>query len=127
MGNAALGGYVAALLGGLAAATLFALSSTRAMSYGALQATSVLQGAARHNSFIAQALAANLLGTAGFETAILAAAIVIPVNNVAMVMLMVIALQTEKCGSLPLAILRDLARNLHIISIALALLANRIA
>ncbi len=125
LGNAALGSYAVALLGGRGAATLFALASARAMGYDAPQATSVLQGAARHNSFIALALAANLFGTEGFETAILAAAIVIPVTNVTMVVLMVIALQPVKRGSLPLAILRDLARNPHIISIALALLANR--
>ena len=82
-------------------------------------------GGARHNSFIALALAASLFGPQGFETAILASAILIPVTNVTVVVLMVIALQPGKRGSLPVAILRDLARNPHIISISLALLANR--
>ena len=74
--------------------------------------------ARRASHLIALALAANLFGTEGFETAILAAAIVIPVTNVTMVVLMVIALQPVKRGSLPLAILRDLARNPHIISMS---------
>ncbi|MBE1285203.1 MAG: AEC family transporter [Rhodobacteraceae bacterium] len=125
LGQDALGAYAGSILGGFAVAVVFALLIGRAMGYQAPQATSILQGAARHNSFIALALAANLYGAQGFETAILASAILIPVTNVVVVVLMVVALQPGKRSSLPLAILRDLLRNPHIISISLALLANR--
>ncbi|WP_171173310.1 AEC family transporter [Ruegeria sp. HKCCD8929] len=125
LSSAALSDYALTLLGGLAAAVIFALIASRVMGYPPARATSVLQGAARHNSFIGLALAANLFGPQGFETAILASAILIPVTNVTIVVLMVTALQPGRRGSLPLAILRDLARNPHIISISLALLANR--
>ena len=124
LGQANLGGYAASILGGFAAALVFSIVMARVLGYGAPQATSVVQGAARHNSFIALALAANLYGPQGFEIAILAAAVLIPVTNVVVVVYMVIALQPGKRSGLPLAILRDLARNPHIISISLALLAN---
>ena len=125
LGQASLGAYATTILGGFAAALLFAVIVARIVGFQAPQATSIVQGAARHNSFIGLALAANLYGSAGFEIAILAAAMLIPVTNVVIVIYMVIVLQPGRRSGLPMAILRDLARNPHIISISLALLANR--
>lgn len=124
LGQASLGAYATTILGGFAAALVFGVVAARILGFSAPQATSIVQGAARHNSFIGLALAANLFGPMGFEIAILAAAMLIPVTNVVIVVYMVIVLQPGKRSGLPMAILRDLARNPHIISIGLALLAN---
>ena len=45
------------------------------MGFAAPQATSILQGSARHNSFIGLVLAENHVGPAGFGIAILAAGV----------------------------------------------------
>jgi len=124
LGETPLVPYAATILGGFFAALIFAILVSRLMGYKPAQATSILQGCSRHNSFIGLAMAANLYGAAGFEIAIIATAILVPVTNVVVVILMVIALQPGKRSGLPKAILRDLSRNPHIVSIVLAILVN---
>ncbi|WP_170765103.1 AEC family transporter [Ruegeria lacuscaerulensis] len=121
-----LGLYSITILGGFIATLLFGLIAPRLAGYPAPQATSILQGCARHNSFIGLAMAGNLFGQQGFDIAILATAMLVPVTNIAMVVLMVSALQKRGTGYLPMAILRELARNPYVIAILLAILANRI-
>ncbi len=124
--KSALGLYSATILGGFVAALIFAVVSTRQMGFAPPQGTSILQGSARHNSFIGLALAANLFGPAGFDIAILATAILVPITNIVMVIMLVGSLKSDRTTSLPLAILRELARNPYVISILLAVGANQL-
>ena len=124
--KSALGLYSATILGGFVAALIFAVVSTRLMGFAPPQGTSILQGSARHNSFIGLALAANLFGPAGFDIAILATAILVPITNIVMVIMLVGSLKSDRTTSLPLAILRELARNPYVISILLAVGANQL-
>ena len=124
LGAVSLGPYSVTILGGFAVTLIFGVVAARAAGLAPPQGTSVLQGCARHNSFIGLAMAANLFGPAGFDIAILATAMLVPVTNVLVVILMVTALQTKAVKNLPVAILRELVRNPHIISITLALFAN---
>lgn len=117
--------YAITLVSGFFVAVGFGIVTAKASGMAAPQGTSVLQGSARNNAFVALALSASLYGPPGFEFAILASAILIPVTNVVIVVLMVSALQPGRKSKLPLAILRDLVRNPHIISISLALVVNR--
>lgn len=117
--------YAITLIAGFGLAVGFGLLVGRMFGFHPPQATSILQGCARNNAFVALALSASLYGPSGFEFAILASAILIPVTNVVMVVCLVAALQPGQRSNLPLAILRDLIRNPHIISITLALVVNQ--
>ncbi|WP_181824547.1 AEC family transporter [Phaeobacter gallaeciensis] len=118
--------YAITLITGFFVAVAFGVTIAWMNGFKAAQGTSILQGCARNNAFVALALSASLYGPSGFEYAILASAILIPVTNVVMVVLLVMALQPGKRSNLPLAILRDLIRNPHIISITLALAVNQL-
>lgn len=124
--KSALGLYSVTILSGFAAALVFAVITARLMGYAAPQATSILQGSARHNSFIGLALAANLFGSTGFDIAILATAILVPITNIVMVVMLVGALKSDTATRLPMAILRELGRNPYVISIMLAVGANQV-
>ncbi|NVO58445.1 AEC family transporter [Rhodobacteraceae bacterium B1Z28] len=124
--KSALGLYSVTILGGFVAALMFAVISARLFGFAAPQGTSILQGSARHNSFIGLALAANLFGPTGLDIAILATAILVPITNIVMVIMLVGALQNNKATNLPVAILRELARNPYVISILLAVGANQL-
>ena len=125
LSNPNLTPYAFTLIFGFVLAVVFGVVAAWLSGMKAPQGTSVLQGTARNNAFVALALSASLYGPEGFEFAILASAILIPVTNVVMVVLLVSALQPGAKSNLPLAILRDLVRNPHIISITLALLVNQ--
>ncbi len=125
LGAASLGAYSVTIIGGFLVAMVFGLGTTRLLGYAPAQATSVLQGCARHNSFIGLAMAANLFGPAGFDIAILATAMLVPVSNVLVVVFVVSSLQKDMVKNLPIAIIRELIRNPHIISILIALLVNQ--
>ena len=73
--KSALGFYSVTILGGFVAALIFEIISARLKGFAAPQATSILQGSARHNAFIGLALAENHVGPAGFDIAILAAGV----------------------------------------------------
>lgn len=126
LGAISLGAYSISIIGGFLAAVIFGLLVARAFGYAPQQGTSILQGCARHNSFIGLALAENLYGAAGFDIAILATAILVPVTNVMVVVLIVSALREGPAKGLYRAMARELLRNPHIISILLALLANQL-
>ena len=85
LSGAALGGYSATLYGGFAVATFAGLLAARALSSDPASATSVVQGAARFNTFIALAVAEALFGAPGLQMAVLGAAILVPGVNVAVV------------------------------------------
>ncbi len=121
-----IGGYAVVILGGFAAAVGFALLSSLAFRLPAPTATSVLQGAARHNTFIAPAAAERLFGAEGLAMAALATALLIPVTNVVVVSLMVVMTRGPAAGGTGLirAIARDLARNPLLASVFAGIAVN---
>lgn len=123
LGAEPLGPYAVALGAGFFAATAFGWASARAAGYGAEVASSVVQGAARFNTFVALAIAEALHGSPGLRLAVLAAALLVPVVNVTIVTLMT-AMLSRGGGSLVRATARDLARNPLILSIAAGVAAN---
>lgn len=123
LGAEPLGPYAAALGTGFFAAVLFGFVAARWAGYTPEVASSVVQGAARFNTFVALAIAEALHGAAGLQLAVLAAALLVPVVNVTIVTLLTLMLRREG-GNLLLDTLRDLARNPLILSIAAGLAAN---
>jgi predicted permease len=123
LGAEPLGPYATALCAGFFAATAFSWGAARAAGYGAEVASSVVQGAARFNTFVALAIAEALHGKPGLQLAVLAAALLVPVVNVTIVTLLTVMLRRES-GNLVRATLRDLARNPLILSIAAGLGTN---
>ncbi|GAB4228574.1 MAG: AEC family transporter [Kiloniellaceae bacterium] len=112
-----VGAYAVVILGGFAAATLFGLASARVAGLPAPVASSVLQGAARHNTFIALAVAERLYGTEGLAIAAVATSLLIPTTNVTMVTAMVWLVRGPDEKRILRSILRDLARNPLILSV----------
>jgi len=121
--------YALVLLGGFGAATLTALLGARLLTLAAPAASSVLQGAARHNTFVAIAVATRLYGDEGLALAALATSVLVPVTNVVVVTAMVAMLQPGGMGTATLlpTIVRELARNPLIIAIALGFGVNATA
>jgi len=119
-------GYAVVILGGLAAAVGFALLSSAVFRLPGPTATSVLQGAARHNTFIALAAAERLFGAEGLAMAALATALLIPVTNIVVVSLMVGMTRGPAAGGMGLAraIARDLARNPLLVSVFAGIAVN---
>jgi predicted permease len=115
-------GFAAALVFGLLAGWVFRLDRPLW--------TSVLQGCARHNTFIALAVAERVFGGEGLALASLITALLIPVTNVSVVTLMVVLLRggdghgSHERRSLLRSIFRDLTRNPLLIAVALGISVN---
>ncbi|EDP64652.1 Auxin Efflux Carrier [alpha proteobacterium BAL199] len=124
-----VGDYAVVILGGFAGAVGFSLLSTLVFKLPGPTATSVLQGAARHNTFIALAAAERLFGAEGLAMAALATALLIPVTNIVVVSLMVTmtrgpAADGSRQSGLVKAIARDLARNPLLVSVFAGVVVN---
>ncbi|MDV7141160.1 AEC family transporter [Tropicimonas sp. TH_r6] len=83
------------------------------------EASSILQGSARFNTFIALALAEALFGAAGLQVAVLGSALLIPVVNVTIVSLLSLQLGAGRGG-----LLGQLIRNPLILSILAGVAVN---
>ncbi|MCQ0092255.1 AEC family transporter [Roseovarius sp. M141] len=83
------------------------------------QASSLLQGSARFNTFIGLAIAEAVFGTKGLQIAVLGSALLVPVVNITVVTLM-----TRQLGGGGKSILRGLIRNPLILSIFAGVLFN---
>lgn len=119
-----VGAYAVVILGAFAAAALFGLVASKAAGLPGPVASSVLQGAARHNTFIALAVAERLHGTDGLAIAAVATSLLIPTTNVTMVTLMVSLVRGADEKRILTSILRDLARNPLILSVGLGVAWN---
>lgn len=121
-----VGAYAIVVMGGFMAAFIFAVVVSLAMGFAGPVASSVVQGASRHNTFIALAVAERLYGASGQASAYLASSILIPLTNVAVVIAIVLLHQSTKetSPSLARAIVRDLARNPLLIGVGAGLLFN---
>ncbi len=119
-----LGDFFTVIYPGFAAAFIFALLAGKFMNFDRPILTSILQGSARHNTFIALAIAERVYGTQGLADATLIVAILVPITNVAVVTSLVTLLRKEEEGGLYGAIVRDVSRNPFLIAIALGLSVN---
>ena len=109
---------------GFVSAVLFGLVAGKLLRMKRPLWTSLLQGCARHNTFIALAVADRLFGVEGIAIAAIITALLIPVTNVSVVSLMVIMLSGRGQKSVLMVILRDLARNPILIAVALGIGIN---
>ncbi|WP_368187147.1 AEC family transporter [Aestuariibius sp. HNIBRBA575] len=82
-------------------------------------ASSLLQGSARFNTFVALAIAEALFGTPGLQIAVLGSALLVPVVNVTVVTLM-----TRQLGGGNGAVLMGLVKNPLILSIGAGVVFN---
>jgi len=120
-----LSSFAVVIYCGFGSAVLFALVSSRLFRLNGATASSVLQGAARHNSFIALAVAERLIGLDGLALATLVTALLIPVTNITVVTLMVTMIRGDGGrGAVLRAVLRDLARNPLLIAVLLGIATN---
>ena len=119
-----VGSYATVILGAFSCAIVFSLLISKLAGMPGPVASSVLQGSARHNTFIALAIAERLYGGEGLALAALVTALLIPVTNISIVSLMVVLVRRDKEGSVIKAILKDLARNPLLLSVALGVSAN---
>lgn len=103
--------YAFVILTGFGAAVLFSMWCYRLFKLDAPVASSLLQGAARHNTFIALAVAETLFGAPGLALASLITALLIPATNITVVTLMVQMLRKDSDKNVVLEITRDLMRN----------------
>lgn len=85
---------------------------------------STLQGAVRHNSFLALAVAETLYGAEGLSLAALAAAMLALATNLSIVPALLTLNAASLGGSVLRRVLKDIARNPFVISITLGLSAN---
>lgn len=116
--------YAVVIIGAFYCAAAFGLLSARLIGLPNTVATSVLQGSARHNTFIALAIAERIYGSDGLSLAALATAMLIPVTNLTIVPVMVTLHKGRENGSLLVPILRDLGRNPLLISVSLGIAVN---
>ncbi len=126
-----VGAFATAVLGGFACAVAYGLVVWRFSALPAATASSVLQGAARHNTFIALAIAERIYGSEGLALATLASAMLIPTTNFSVVTLMAVMNAADVDAShskknIGTSVLRDLLRNPMLVSVLLGLLCNHL-
>jgi malonate transporter and related proteins len=119
-----VGSYATVILGAFACAVVFALLAGKLMRFSGPVASSVLQGSARHNTFIALAMAERMYGGEGLALAALATALLIPVTNISVVSLVVALVRRPNDNGVVKAILKDLARNPLLLSVGLGVSIN---
>lgn len=119
-----LGAFFAIGAAAVAAASAFSYVATRLIRFPTPVAITVVNGAGRHNVFIALAVAERLFGGEGLSTAALFAAVLIPATNLILVPLTVAMHPRPDEKGVFLPILRDLVRNPLLIAIALGFAAN---
>jgi len=114
-----LGRYAFVIYSGLGSAIVFSLIAGH---FGRLERptwTSVVQGCARHNTFIALAVSDRVFGAEGLAIAAIITALLIP-----MVTLIISILRGAQRGGIIVAIVRDLLRNPLLIAVLLGISVN---
>ena len=122
--GALIGSYAIVIVGGFSCAIAFSLITARLCNLGPTVTSSVMQGSARHNSFVALAMAERVFGNQGLSIAALIVAILIPVTNIIVVSLMVTIIQGKNQENVARAIFHDLVRNPILVSVLLGISMN---
>ena len=115
--SGSLGDYAILLYAGFFTAIFCGWLFGRAIA--APQASSLLQGSARFNTFIGLAIAEAVFGTAGLQIAVLGSALLVPVVNVTVVTIM-----TRQLGGGGKSVMLGLMKNPLILSICAGVLFN---
>jgi len=105
-------------------AGIFVLLATWLLKTAPPQRASVLQGAVRHNGFLALAVAERLYGSEGLAVAALCAAVLALITNLSLVPVLVALNASGTQGSVVGKVVRDILRNPIILSICAGLLGN---
>jgi len=120
-----LGNFSVVIYAGFFSAVILSILVGRLFKFDAPAITSILQGGARHNTFIALAVAESLFGNEGLTMAALGSALLIPMTNVVVITLMVWQLHSDsKLRTVIATTFKDLARNPLIIAVLLGLTFN---
>lgn len=120
-----IGPFALVINAGFVAAFVFAIVASRVFAFPGPVASSVVQGAARHNTFIALAVVEGLLGAAGQASAYLASSILIPITNISVVIAIVLLHRGgQQTTGLARAITRDIVRNPLLIAVAAGFIFN---
>ncbi len=120
-----VGKYAVVIYSAFFAVLILSLLISKLFKWSIPSMTSVMQGSARHNTFIVLATAETLYGSSGLSTAALGSAILIPITNISVVTLMVWNLsEGKKLHNLLLGTLRELARNPLILAVLLGMIFN---
>lgn len=117
---ALFGSYALVILSGFFAVIFLSILLSKVFGYSGAISSSVMQGAARHNAFIALAISGSLFGAQGLAIGTSLMAILIPVVNVVIVTFMVIALQDVTSSAVKsrlTGVVAELAKNPLILSI----------
>jgi predicted permease len=116
--------FTATLYAGFFTAIAAGTAAALVLRFGAPQATSILQGAGRFNTFIALAVAEALYGLPALQLAILGAAVLVPVVNLTVVGLFSVLLPRPGSPVL-LGAAKSLVTNPLILSILAAAVVNK--
>ena len=116
--------YAFVIVGAFLCALAFGAITAFLSRMPAPTATSLLQGSARHNTFLALAIAEKLYGSDGLALAALASAMLVPVTNLTIVPSMALLIADPRQGNVFHAVLRDLVRNPLILAVGLGVVMN---
>jgi len=111
-------------LSGFTVVILLSILICKLSGYTTEVSSSIMQGAARHNGFIALAIVGSLFGVEAIALGVIIMAILIPVANIVIVTIMVTQLQDKtnrKSESLLIDIFVDLAKNPILVSVLFGL------
>lgn len=117
---ALFGSYALVILGGFFVVILLSILLGKVCGYSGAISSSVMQGAARHNAFIALAISGSLFGAQGLAIGASLMAILIPVVNVVIVTFMVVVLQDTKSSTAKprlIGVVAELVKNPLILAI----------
>lgn len=117
-------GFGVTLVGGYLAAGAFAFFAASWFRLTPATSTSVLQGAARHNTFIALAVCETVLGPEGLALGVMAATVLALATNLTIVPVMILMMKRGNAGSIGRTIVNDMLRNPLIIGILAGLSCN---
>lgn len=121
-----VGSFAVIVLSGFCAAGLFGYVVGKMSGFSNPVLSSVIQGACRHNTFLALAIAERLFGEAGLTLAALVTAMLIPATNLALVPVMVLLHPKPEDEGWLGPLLKELGRNPLLVSVALGVVVNLI-
>ncbi|WP_259780029.1 AEC family transporter [Aestuariispira ectoiniformans] len=116
--------YAISLIAAMVAAGILASAAALLLQKPREAASSVFQGAARHNTFIAFAVSEALFGSEGLFYAAIGTAVLVPFTNIACVTALILLHGKNNGKSLPRRLLRELIRNPLLIAIATGVTLN---
>ena len=119
--------YGAVILGGLAVVTIVSIFFGKFLGYSPEIWTSMLQGAARHNAFIALAIAGSLFGNEGLAIGAVFMLLYVPSINIVVISIMVASLNQPGKNSSQKSIINifiELTKNPFILAMIAGLLVS---